>query len=123
MNELIQELQNLTGVKGPQVQRALGVLMGYLLDTVEKPTEGKLTRALPDLSQLGSEHRSQGGFFGAFAGGTAGLLQLGPKLQGLGFGKTELKAAVPAVLGYLKEHVDEDLWEEVKSQLPAALFG
>lgn len=121
MKELVDDLAQHSDRTPAQVEGALGVLMGYLLDTVKGPTAKKLEAALPDLARVAGPHRAQGGLFGAFAGGTAGLMALPGKLAKQGFDQPRVKQLGPKVLSWLKQHVDPELWREVEGQLPGFL--
>ena len=121
MKDLVDDLAQTAERTPDQVEAALGVLMGYLMDTVKPATAGKLEAALPDLARVAAPHRSKGGLFGAFAGGTAGLMALPGKLSKHGFDQPRIKQLGPRVLVWLKQHVDPALWDEVKGQLPAFL--
>jgi hypothetical protein len=121
LKDLVDDLAQASERSTTQVEGALGVLMGYLLDTVKPATAGKLEEALPDLARLAAPHRSSGGLFGAFAGGAAGLVALPGKLAKQGFDKPRIKQLGPRVMTWLKEHVDPKLWREVEGQLPGFL--
>jgi hypothetical protein len=124
MQTLVQDIAQECGLGEDKVRGALGVLMGYLLDAIKKPTERRVQQAHPELCRLAKAYRKKpggGGFFGALLGSKADLLALPGKLSRMGVGRGALKKLVPMTLDWLRENTSEELWAQVKSELPSSL--
>lgn len=121
MEDLIVELAEQGGLQPESVRAALGILMAFLLDTVQEGTREKLRRAHPDLHGLADPHRRKPGLFASMLGGNAALLALPGRLARVGVGTGHLRTLGPRVGDYLRQRTDAALWEEVEGQLPGLL--
>lgn len=121
LKQLIHDLDQESGLGESRIRGALGMLMGFLLDCLQRGTEAKVAREHPELCALARDHRKPpggGGLFGALLGPKAELLALGGRLSRIGVGTDMLKKLGPRVLGWLEERTSPELWQEVRTQLP-----
>lgn len=123
MQTLIADAASASGASEDQVRKALGILAGFLQETLEARTWKKVAAAVPDLGELAGPPRKQKGFLSGMLGGNAALLALPGKFAKIGLSKGQVKSFLPMVLEWLEGHVEPELWREARGQLPAPLRG
>jgi hypothetical protein len=116
MNELIDRLVSKTGVERPAAERAVGIILDFLLK--EGPTEKVqgLVDQMPGATQLVANEQSGGG--GGFFGGMGGIMGAANRLMAAGLSMGQVQSVTREVVAYARETAGEDTVGEIVGSVP-----
>lgn len=117
MDDLIERLMSTTGVDRPQAERAVGIILDFLLK--EGPTEKvqALIDQMPGAAALVEAERASGGS-GGFFGGMGGLMGAANRLMGAGLSMGQVQGVGQQFMAYAREKAGEDTVGEVVGAVP-----
>jgi hypothetical protein len=116
MNELIDRLVTKTGVERAAAERAVGIILDFLLK--EGPTEKvqRLVDQMPGAAQLVANEQSGGG--GGFFGGMGGIMGAANRLMAAGLSMGQVQSVTREVVAYARETAGEDTVGEIVGSVP-----
>ena len=116
MNELIDRLVTKTGVERPAAERAVGIILDFLLK--EGPTDKVqgLVDKMPGAAQLVANEQSGAG--GGFFGGMGGIMGAANRLMAAGLSMGQVQSVTREVVAYARETAGEDTVGEIVGSVP-----
>lgn len=115
MNELIERLAASTGIEQPLVEKAVGIILDFLLK--EGPTDKvqALIDKLPGAAALAAAEQASGEGGGFFSGGLMGAAN---RLMGAGLSMGDVQNVTREFIAYARETVGEDAVGEIVDAIP-----
>ena len=117
MEDLIGRLVATTGLERQQAERAIGIILDFLLK--EGPTEKvqELVDRMPGAAGLVEAERARGDA-GGFFGGMGGIMGVANRLMGAGLSMGQVQAVAQQFMAYAREQAGEDTVGEVVGAVP-----
>jgi hypothetical protein len=112
MDELVERLVANVGVDRAIAEKAVGIILAFLLK--EGPTDKvqSLIDQLPGASAAVRSASSEGGF------GMGGVMGVGTKLMAAGLGMGQIQGVTREIIAYSREKVGEDTVGEIVGSVP-----
>jgi hypothetical protein len=112
MDELVERLVASVGIDNAVAEKAVGIILAFLLK--EGPTEKvqSLIDQLPGASAAVQSASSDGGF------GMGGVMGVGTKLMAAGLSMGQMQAVTREIIAYSREKVGEDSVGEIVGSIP-----
>jgi hypothetical protein len=117
MDDLIERLMTTTGVDRPRAERAIGIILDFLLKEGPADKVQALVEQMPGAAALVEAERANGGS-GGFFGGMGGLMGAANRLMGAGLSMGQVQGVGREFLAYAREKAGEDTVGEVVSAVP-----
>lgn len=125
MNELIQRVADNVGIDPATAEKAIGMMLGFLQREAADGPVARMIEAIPGASELVAKYNGEGTGGGGLLGGLlsavgagGGVMALGQQLMSQGLGMGEITSLAKETIGYAKEHVGEDVVDEVVNSVP-----
>jgi len=119
MDELIGRLVADTGIDRAAAEKAVGIILDFLVK------EGPADKVQPLLAKLpGAEALMQkaagesGGLGGLMGGAMGGVMGAGMKMMSAGLSMGQVQSVTKAVIAYSREKVGEDVVGEIVAAIP-----
>lgn len=119
MDELIGRLVADIGIDRPTAEKAIGIILDFLVK------EGPADKVQPLLAKLpGAEALMQktagesGGLGGLMAGAMGGVMGAGMRLMSAGLSMAQVQSVTHAVIAYSREKAGEDAVGEIVAAIP-----
>ena len=119
MEDLIQRVVAATGIDAGIVQKAVGMILGFLHKEGPSEQVGELMNAIPGSKEAAVEASGGGGLMGMAAsvmGG--GVMGLGAKLMGAGVSMDQISGISKELFAYGREKAGEDVMGGIVGQIP-----
>jgi len=112
MNELLDRLVAATGVDRGVAEKAVGIILAFLLK--EGPTDKvqALVNLMPGADAAVQAAASEGGF------GMGGIMGVGTRLMAAGLGMEQMQGVTRELIAYAREKAGEDTVGEIVSSIP-----
>ena len=116
MNELVEHLVTTTGIDRAKAERAVGIVLDFLLK--EGPTDKVqiLIDQLPGAAEAVAAERSAGGSGSAF--GMSGVMGAGQRLMALGLSMGEVQSVTREIVAFARARAGEDTVGEIVGAIP-----
>jgi hypothetical protein len=116
MDDLIERVVTNTGVEPPAAEKAIGIILDFLLK--EGPTEKvqALVDQMPGANELVAAERAGGGGGGFFSMG--GVMGAGQRLMAAGLSMGQVQSVTKEVVAYSREKAGEDTVGEIVGSIP-----
>jgi hypothetical protein len=112
MDELVERLVTNVGIDKAVAEKAVGIILAFLLK--EGPTDKvqSLIDQLPGASVAVQSASSEGGF------GMGGIMGVGTKLMAAGLSMGQMQAVTREIIAFSREKVGEDAVGEIVGSVP-----
>jgi len=116
MDDLIERVVTHTGVERPIAEKAIGIILDFLLK--DGPTEKvqALVDQMPGANELVATERAAGGGGGFFSMG--GVMGAGQRLMAAGLSMGQVQSVTKEVVAYSREKAGEDAVGEIVGSIP-----
>jgi hypothetical protein len=116
MDDLIERVVTNTGVERPIAEKAIGIILDFLLK--DGPTEKvqALVDQMPGANELIAAERAAGGSGGFFSMG--GVMGAGQRLMAAGLSMGQVQSVTKEVVAYSREKAGEDTVGEIVGSIP-----
>ena len=124
MSELVTRVADAVGIDAALAEKAIGMMLGFLQREAADGPVAKMIEAIPGASDLVAKYNGEGTGGGGLLGGLmsaiggGGVMALGQQLMSQGLGMGEITSLAKETIGYAKEHVGEDVVDEVVNSVP-----
>jgi hypothetical protein len=112
MDELIDRLVNNVGVDRGVAEKAIGIILAFLL------TEGPSDKVQALIDQMPGAQAATQAASSAGGGGMGGVMGVGTKLMAAGLGMNQMQAVTREVIAHAREKVGEDSVGEIIGSIP-----
>src|ERR1051325_10208547 len=112
MDELLDRLVANVGVDRAVAEKAVGIILAFLLKEGPSDKVQALISMLPGAGAAVESAASEGGF------GMGGIMGVGTKLMAAGLGMDEMQGVTRELLAYSREKVGEDAVGEIVGSIP-----
>lgn len=114
MNPLVERVSNSVGIDAATAEKAIGIMLNFLMKEGPADKVGKLVEDLPGADDmLAAQSADTGG--GMFGGG---LMAVAGQLQGIGLDMGQIQGVAKETMGYAREHGDGALVDEIAQSVP-----
>jgi len=117
MNELIQRLIARAGIDAATAEKAVAIILDFLLKDGPTDKVQALIDKLPGAAEAVEAERQSGGG-GGFFGGMGGIMGAGNRLMAAGLGMGQVQTVTREVVAYARETVGEDTVGEIVASVP-----
>lgn len=117
MNELIQRLIARAGIDAATAEKAVAIILDFLLKDGPTDKVQALIDRLPGAAEAVAAERQSGGG-GGFFGGMGGIMGAGNRLMAAGLGMGQVQTVTREVVAYARETVGEDTVGEIVASVP-----
>ena len=116
MDDLIDRLVAKTGVERPVAQKAVGIILDFLVKEGPPDKVQHLIAKMPGADTLLQSAQSEGssGFFG----GMSGIMGAGNRLMAAGLSMGQVQSVTQEVVAYAREKAGEDTLGEIVGAIP-----
>jgi hypothetical protein len=117
MNELIDRLIANTGVDRPTAERAVGIILDFLLKEGPADKVQSLIDKMAGAAALVAAEQAHVGA-GGFFGGMGGIMAAGNRLMSAGLDMGQVQSVTREVVAYAREKAGEDTVGEIVGAIP-----
>jgi hypothetical protein len=117
MDELIGRIAANVGVERAVAQKAVGIILDFLLKDGPSDKVQALVDKLPGADVVVQAARADDGASGLFAG-MGGIMGVGSRLMGAGLGMDQIRNVTQEVIAYAREKVGSPAVDEVVAGIP-----
>jgi hypothetical protein len=119
MDELIDRLVAKTGVERPVAQKAVGIILDFLVKEGPADKVQELIAQMPGADALlhSAQSEESPGFFGGM-GGMGGIMGAGNRLMAAGLSMGQVQSVTREVVAYAREKAGEDTLGEIVGAIP-----
>ena len=114
-NELIERLVAKTGIERPVAQKAVGIILAFLVNEGPAEKVQDLIAQMPGADAL--LQSAQGESYGFF-GSMSGIMGAGSRLMGTGLSMGQVQSVAEEMLAYTREKVGEDKVGKIMRAIP-----
>lgn len=120
MEELTRRIADATGLDAATIQKAVGLILGFLVKEGPKEDVDKLLAAMPGAAEAVtlSEDGGPGGLMGGLMGSMGGVMALGQKLMAAGVPMGQMQALGGELFAYGRETAGEDTMGAIIGGVP-----
>lgn len=112
MNELLDRLVATTGVDRVIAEKAVGIILAFLLKEGPSDKVQALIDLMPGAETAVQAASSEGGF------GMGGIMGVGTKLMAAGLGMDQMQSVTRELIGFAREKAGEDAVGEIVGSIP-----
>jgi hypothetical protein len=112
MDELLDRLVASTGVDRGVAEKAVGIILAFLLKEGPSDKVQALINQIPGADAATHAAESEGGF------GMGGIMGVGTKLMAAGLGMDQMQSVTREIIAYSREKVGEDAVGEIVGSIP-----
>lgn len=118
MNELVERLMASAGVDRPQAERAIGIILDFLLK--EGPTDKvqELIDKLPGAGDAVAAEQASGGSGGLMGGVLGGVMGTANRLMAAGLSMGQVQTVTRELVAHARETIGEDAVEDIIDAVP-----
>lgn len=117
MDDLIQRISTNVGLDPEVAQKAVGMILSFLLQEGPKDKVHDMMKAIPGSdAMIASVGDTGGGMLGNLMGN--GVMGLGSKLMSLGLGMGEISGVAKETMAYARENGQGDAVDDVVGSIP-----
>jgi hypothetical protein len=116
MDELIDRLVAKTGVERPVAQKAVGIILDFLVKEGPADKVQELIAQMPGADAL--LQSAQGEESPGFFGGMGGIMGAGNRLMAAGLSMGQVQGVTREVVAYAREKAGEDTLGEIVGAIP-----
>jgi hypothetical protein len=116
MDELIDRLVAKTGVERPVAQKAVGIILDFLVKEGPADKVQELIAQMPGADAL--LQSAQGEESPGFFGGMGGIMGAGNRLMAAGLSMGQVQSVTREVVAYAREKAGEDTLGEIVGAIP-----
>ena len=116
MNELVEHLVATTGIDRAQAQRAIAIVLDFLLKDGPADKVQVLIDKLPGAADAVAAEQSAGG--GASSFGMGGVMGAGQRLMSAGLSMSQVQSVTREIVAYARGRVGEDVVGEIVGAIP-----
>jgi hypothetical protein len=117
MNELIERLIANTGLDRSTAERAVGIILDFLLKEGPADKVQSLIDKMAGAADLVAAEQANAGDGGSF-GGMGGIMAAGNRLMAAGLDMGQVQSVTREVVAYAREKAGEDIVGEVVGSIP-----
>jgi hypothetical protein len=117
MDELIDRIVAHVGVDRSVAEKAVGIILDFLLKEGPSDEVQSLVDGLPGANAAAQAARADGDAGGMFSG-TGGVMGIGSRLMGAGLGMQQIRGATGEVIAYTREKASNEVVEEIVGAVP-----
>ncbi|HEX2216529.1 MAG TPA: DUF2267 domain-containing protein [Xanthobacteraceae bacterium] len=117
MDELIERLIASAGIERPVAERAVGIILDFLLKEGPADKVQELVDKLPGAEPLVAAERASGAGGGLF-GGMSGVMGAGQRLMAIGLSMGQVQSVTREIVAYAREKAGEDTVGEIVGAIP-----
>jgi hypothetical protein len=114
MDELVDRLVTAVGVERPVADKAIGIILAFLVKEGPPDKVKALLDAMPGAEAVATRVGAQGGIFGALGG----VMGAGTQLMAAGLSMGQVQGVTREVIAYAREKAGEDVVGEVVAAIP-----
>lgn len=115
MDELVDRLVTAVGVERPVADKAIGIILAFLVKEGPADKVKALLDAMPGAEVVAARAGAQGG---GLLGGMGGLMGAGTQLMAAGLSMGQVQSVTREVIAYAREKAGEDKVGEVVAAIP-----
>jgi hypothetical protein len=116
MNELVEHLIATTGLDRAQAERAIAIVLDFLLKEGPSDKVQVLIDKLPGAAEAVAAEQSAGGAGSMF--GMGGVMGAGQRLMSAGLSMSEVQGVTREIVAYARGKVGEDVVGEIVGAIP-----
>jgi hypothetical protein len=117
MNELIERLMAAAGVDRPQAERAIAIILSFLLKEGPADRVQALIDKLPGAGAAVAAEEASGGS-GGFLGGMGGVMGTANRLMAAGLSMGQVQTVTRELVAHARETIGEDAVEDIVDAVP-----
>lgn len=112
MDELVDRLVASTGVERAVAEKAVGIILAFLLKEGPSDKVQALISAMPGADAAVQAASGEGGF------GMGGIMGVGTKLMAAGLGMDQMQGVTRELIAFAREKAGEDTVGEIVGSIP-----
>jgi hypothetical protein len=118
MDELVERLVSRAGIERPVAEKAVGIILDFLLKEGPADKVQVLIAKLPGADALVETERSAETSGGGFLGGMGGIMGAANRLMAAGLTMSQVQSVTQEVVAYAREKAGEDAVGEIVGAIP-----